>query len=383
VTALPRILLLAASRGLGGGIEVYVGALSEQLAALGVDLESVTMLDAGHGFAPTPVTKAAFTIRVLERAYRLRHRTGPVEVWCMLPSFAPLAVTAARIAGNGATTRVFFYGDDAWGARRRPFNRRFAPVTISPFTAGAVSEAGAAAILPPGIPADLYDELRAAPARPFPPPGRPVRILSVFRLGAAKAKGAFVLIEAAERLRAEGRDIHLVLAGVGPPPADLVDAVASRAAWVSVAADPDPAALALLYRSCDLFVLATRFSPRRPASGEGFGIVLVEAALAGRPVVGPAHDGSSAAMLPGITGFRPSDESVDALTATIRWSVTNADRMTAAGLNARVWSSAAFDPAGFRRAVEQLVTGAPGPLPDDLGLDLRATVPSRAKSAHG
>ena len=51
--------------------------------------------------------------------------------------------------------------------------------------------------------------------------------------------------------------------------------------------------LAELYRACDAFVLPSRGQERQGVvGGEGFGRVYVEAALAGKPVVGSRSGGS-------------------------------------------------------------------------------------------
>ena len=67
-----------------------------------------------------------------------------------------------------------------------------------------------------------------------------------------------------------------------------------------------------LYGGADIFVLASRQHRRPGPAGEGFGIVLAEAALAGLPVMAPANDGSRDAFVPGLTGMRPVDQSVEA-----------------------------------------------------------------------
>ena len=71
--------------------------------------------------------------------------------------------------------------------------------------------------------------------------------------------------------------------------------------------------LARQLAGADLFVLATRSRGGRHTSGEGFGLVLLEAQVAGTPVVAPAHGGSHDAYIEGITGLAPMDETAGSL----------------------------------------------------------------------
>ena len=73
--------------------------------------------------------------------------------------------------------------------------------------------------------------------------------------------------------------------------------------------------LAAQFAASDLFVLASRTRSGRRPCGEGFGLVLLEAQVAGTAVVGPAHGGSPDAYLDGVTGATPRDESAAALAA--------------------------------------------------------------------
>jgi glycosyltransferase involved in cell wall biosynthesis len=105
--------------------------------------------------------------------------------------------------------------------------------------------------------------------------------------------------------------------------------------------------------------------------GEGFGIVLTEAALAGLTVVAPANDGSRDAILPGITGLRPADQSMDALATTLRWIANHRTESELIGRNARVWANRAFDPNAYPPKVSSLLWGR-GINDDWLGLMLNA-----------
>lgn len=67
--------------------------------------------------------------------------------------------------------------------------------------------------------------------------------------------------------------------------------------------------LPILYNSCDLFVLTSRTSAE--GDSEGFGIVVIEAALCGKPAVVSAGSGLEEAVVDGVTGsVVPSEDPV-------------------------------------------------------------------------
>ena len=150
-----------------------------------------------------------------------------------------------------------------------------------------------------------------------PPPSVPragLELTTAFRLDHWRDKGLPQLIAAVAAL---GRDdVRLTVCGSGEPSADLLAHVGGYP-WCTVRPGLTDSELAAQFASCDLFVLATRTRSGRRSCGEGFGLVLLEAQVAGTAVVGPAHGGSPGAYLDGVTGATPRDESVAALTRVL------------------------------------------------------------------
>ena len=351
----PRVLLLSPSRGLGGGIERYLTTVEETLRAGGADIVRVDMLEPEAELSLA--TRARFLLRVLDAARRFGRADSVIAAHANL---IPVAAAATRVT-HAPLGPVLFYGTDIWGMRwtDRAILRtdpRLRPVTISSYSAGALSRVGLAPILAPGISpawrtALLAEARRRRPLSPVP------TVLSVFRLDDWVGKGAAVLLEAVESARAAVGPIRLVLAGRGPAPGALHELVSAHPD-TELHESPTDEALARFYATADLFVLCTRTRSRGPGqSGEGYGIVLLEAQLAGCAVVGPASGGSHDAYQDGVTGQTPTDESAGALEIVLRAMLTDRARLTRIGRRAADWAEAATRPEDYTRAVFSTLTG--------------------------
>lgn len=355
------VLALLPSAGLGGGIEAYAAAVLEQLEDRGIRVQRIALHNAQPlGRAPLR-QRVGFALGVLRRAVRLRRSMRPA-VFIFHPSFAVLGLLVRLLAGDRPGVDIlFFLGQEIWSASA---TQRYVwsayglqRVAISTFSAGALARVGPCSLLPPGIPRTRYNMLKSATAaRTGRRNGQVPALLTVFRLDAAASKGARELLQAVDQLRVEGFPVQLRIAGVGPAPNWLIEAATQRAAWVDVIESPSSEELSQLFGASDLFVLATRLG-RQPASGEGFGIVLVEAALAGMAVVAPALDGSADAFLPGVTGLRPVDGSIEALHDVLAWCLEHPAEVAAMGRSGQAWAAAMFHPDGYAARVGQVLFG--------------------------
>jgi phosphatidylinositol alpha-1,6-mannosyltransferase len=125
-------------------------------------------------------------------------------------------------------------------------------------------------------------------------------VLMVGRLGETH-KGFDTAIEALPLILAEEPGAHLVMVGPGDQSSlrELAHArgVAERVHFAGLA---DEATLAALFAACDLFLLPGR---EVAGSAEGFGVVFLEAALAGKAVVGGRVGGVPDAVVDGETGL--------------------------------------------------------------------------------
>lgn len=351
----PRVMLLAPSLGLGGGIERYLGTIEDHLRAGGADVRRLDLLDSSRSL--TVRTQAGYILRTLASIRRLG-RVDSIVVGHV--GLVPVACLAARLTKTRRVS-VMFYGVDIWGGKRalRQIIARdplMYPVTISSYSAGSLVSVGLAQILKPGITQTWRDMLLAEGSRRRPLVAVPM-VLSVFRLGAWKAKGLPELIEAVTAARATLGPVRLVIAGKGPAPGALHELIAAHE-HIELHESPDDATLARLYAIADVFALCTRTRTAPPVSGEGYGIVLMEAQLAGCAVVGPVSGGSRDAYIDGVTGRTPPDESPTALAEVLCDMLADRAHLALMGRRAAEWAQAATDPAEYTRLVMAILTGA-------------------------
>jgi len=156
-------------------------------------------------------------------------------------------------------------------------------------------------------------------------------IFSVGRL--SRRKGFDRVIMAVAALRTRGVELHYVLAGLGED-ADYLDGlirVHSVADCVHRLGEVAATELPRWMNACDVFVM-----PNREINGdnEGFGMVFIEAAACGKPVIAGKAGGTGAAVLEGVTGLRVDGESLESVIEGIAALIddrTLAEKLGAAG----------------------------------------------------
>ena len=117
------------------------------------------------------------------------------------------------------------------------------------------------------------------------------------------------------RVLARHPDARLLLVGGGPAEASLRRAVAARWAWRTPSSSPVPVPAAELpahYAAGDVFAMPCR-TRRGGLDVEGLGMVFLEAAACGRPVVAGTSGGAPEAVQEGVTGHVVDPRSADAV----------------------------------------------------------------------
>jgi glycosyltransferase involved in cell wall biosynthesis len=166
-----------------------------------------------------------------------------------------------------------------------------------------------------------WRRLAEGPCRPRPREieRRPI-LLSVARLDASEGyKGVDRVIEALPAMARRFPDVLYVVIGDGDdrPRLDRLAAecgVADRVRFLGRVAETT---LVDYYRWCDVFVL--------PSSGEGFGLVYLEAMTCGKPVIGGNHAGSVEVIEDGVCGFLVDHDDTPTLADRARQLLEDAD----------------------------------------------------------
>ena len=173
-------------------------------------------------------------------------------------------------------------------------------------------------------------------------------ILSVGRL--QRRKGFDSVIRALPLLLQEGLDAHYTVIGIGDDAeylrrlaAEL--GVSDRVHLLSHVSYED---LPRWYAACDVFAM-----PNRDIDGdtEGFGLVFLEAASAGKPAVAGVAGGTGSAVIDGVTGLRVDAEQLEAITGALARLLRDPMEAQRMGLNGR---RRVLDNFTHQRRVDQL-----------------------------
>ncbi|WP_158290238.1 glycosyltransferase family 4 protein [Ramlibacter sp. WS9] len=305
------LALVTDAYGADGGIAQYNRDLLDALSKSAGITEVVVLSRSGAATAgqipPNVVQLPARPKKILYAlaAINVALRSGPFDVvFCGHLYTAPVAAVAAKIAG--ANLWLQLHGIEAWDppgrwrrwaaeqarlvtavsrytrdrflgwAKLEPETVKVMPNTVDPrFTPGPRSDA----LL------DRYD-LR----------GKKI-LLTVSRLAAAERyKGHDLVLSALAALKSQHPDLVYVIAGDGDDLPRLQHlardlGVAGNTRFTGFVKDED---LPDLYRSADVFVM--------PSTGEGFGIVFLQAIACGLPVIAADGDGSRDPLRDGADG---------------------------------------------------------------------------------
>jgi len=335
-----RALLLTPSRGRGGGIERYAETLEWAFADQGVNYRRVDLYRRGVLSHARMLARAREDLRAAKAA--------PTRLVLAHRSLLPTASLLARehlVCGIS----VVCHGSDVWAAgqpvRRGIENRlmRRSDVRIvasSSFTAGALFSDCKATVLAPGLSRGWFDMLVDASTQ-LSVRNSGVQLVTTFRLGQWRGKGLPELLDA---VVAVGRsDIRVTVCGIGEPPQDLQRLVHQHG-FCTLRPGVNDRELARELAWADLFVLATRTRGGRHASGEGFGLALLEAQVAGTPVVAPAFGGSRDAYVDRVTGLAPTDETAGSLAKVLDQLLQDPCQLRQMGRRAGEWARESFAP---------------------------------------
>jgi glycosyltransferase involved in cell wall biosynthesis len=238
-----------------------------------------------------------------------------------------------------------YFGHLQWVLERPyyPFYYLMAPVILAQADrVQALSQSVRRSLLPLGVPPERLEvcptpirtHLMDSSPRPPESPSRQ-RLLNVGYL--YRQKGLDILLEAVALLVSSGYDPSLTLVGDGPERPAL-ERLARRLGIrqrVNFLGHVPQDALVPFYRGCDVFVLPTRY--------EGLGRVLVEAALAGAPIVTTTIGPPAEAVMPGKTALMVPPDDPKALAGAIGALLDQPRMAQAMGERGRQFARQQFD----------------------------------------
>jgi phosphatidylinositol alpha-1,6-mannosyltransferase len=174
-------------------------------------------------------------------------------------------------------------------------------------------------------------------------------VFSVGRL--SRRKGFDQVIRAVAKLREDGMNVQYVLAGIGDDWNYLAGLIREHnlqdaAHMIGAVCEQD---LPRWMNACDVFAM-----PNRDIDGdnEGFGMVFIEAAACGKPVLAGNAGGTGAAVLDGVTGLRVAGSALESVAQGLKSLLFN--REAAEEMGRRGWSRAQTEFAWERVAEKTL-----------------------------
>ncbi len=286
-------------------------------------------------------------------------RTRPGLLVAAHPNLAPLA-WAIRALQAQTRSIVLTHGIEVWTPlpswRRRTLRRADRVLAPSTHTAGQlVSLQRVPEEKIRRLPWALDPQFPLAPLNPernHLPPGLPPGrvILTVGRWAVnERYKGVDTLIHALPVLLPVVPDLQLLAVGDGDDRGRLEELAASRGVsdHVCFLRELGPDQLIACYARSDIFAL--------PSSGEGFGLVFLEAMAQGKPVIGGAHGGTPDIIEDGVTGFLVRHGDVEELAHKLRKLLTDDALRWSMGCRARERVRSTYLFEHFQARLEQII----------------------------
>ena len=315
-----RILALVVDAyGGAGGISQYNRDLISAWSALGAVAEIVVLprfAAPSSTFVPDKVVQRSptggvlpYSVRAVANAVRGKHFDF---VFCGHLHMIPLAVIVSKL--SGAPIWLQLHGIEAWGRRTGLFRwcveqanvmTAVSRHTRRQFLRWANVDPNRVFVLPNTVGEQFTPEGSRMMAKDmYGRAGKRV-LLTVSRLAKSeKYKGHERVIRCLSKIVKEIGDIAYLIAGEGDMRCELEELVCREGleGVVVFTGELEKSELPALYRAADVFVM--------PSSGEGFGIVYLEALACGTPVIAGDSDGARDPLQDGNLGVLADEQSL-------------------------------------------------------------------------
>ena len=289
-----------------GGIERLSLQVFEQLQRLGLQPRLLATRHIGPGLFGRWLGRLWFLLQLL---WWLPQAQSVFSMHVLL--LKPLRLRALFPGLAARPLYCWLHGIEVWGkalaAARRDLRACTALAASSSFTAQQVSDGLSAC--PPITVVHPCSDLQFP--EQIPAPGLPLRLLTVARLDAGERyKGHDQILDALHRLQQQGDldpELRWIVVGDGNDRQRLQDkalrlGLAAQIDWRGRLSDQQ---LIEEFLTCSVFVMPSGFSidAAGQATGEGFGIAYLEAAMAGRASIGALFGGQQDLIIDGETGW--------------------------------------------------------------------------------
>jgi glycosyltransferase involved in cell wall biosynthesis len=371
-----RVLLVVFNWSRAGGLEAVTWEVARSLGALGARVEVWSVVQPGEvedgGIAARGLAPAGGRLaRLLDHRLWWKRRLAR-EVAAQAGRFDlviaghPWLLPALHAGLGDGTGRprcwTWAYGIDVWG---QP-GRRLAPhlawadrvVAISRFTRDQV-----APWVRPERLSVIHTPVDTAQFTPGEASGTGADLLVVGRLDRRERyKGHEVLFRALAPLEKRlGRRVTLRVVGDGGWRPDLEREAAALgvAERVEFSGRIPIDALLDAYRGCGVFAMPSRVErrPRGLWTGEGLGIVYLEAQACGRPVIASTEGGAPDAIRPGETGLLADPRDPEAIAAAAAELLIDPWKAAEMGRAGRRWVEENFSVERFRERLAAMLRG--------------------------
>ena len=340
-----------------GGIERLSLQVFEQLQQLGLQPRLLATRHLGPGVLGRWLGRLWFLLQLL---WWLPQAKSVFSMHVLL--LKPLKLRALFPALAARPLYCWLHGIEVWGqalaSARRDLRACTALAASSSFTAQQVRDGLSAC--PPITVVHPCSDLQFPDQ--IPAPRLPLRLLTVARLDAGERyKGHDQILDALHRLQQQGDldpELRWIVVGDGNDRQRLQDkalrlGLAAQIDWRGRLSDQQ---LIEEFLTCSVFAMPSGFSidAAGQATGEGFGIAYLEAAMAGRASIGALFGGQQDLIIDGETGWLVS--AVDqSLLELLRRLSTDSLELEKAGRQAYKRASALFSGEAQRQSLMRLL----------------------------